>query len=117
MNQQRLSIDQWFELTRHPDPKVRRRAVGSACSCHTKTDYPQVWDCLLAMSRDPDSKVRSYVLHNLVDGSPSSRKDEVVAALVRMQQDSDPRLRRRARRLVAYYRRTGIVNAAKAMGL
>jgi HEAT repeat protein len=117
MNQQRLSIDQWFELTRHPDPKVRRRAVGSACSCHTKTDYPQVWDCLLAMSRDPDSKVRSYVLHNLVDGSPSSRKDEVVAALERMQQDPDPQLRRRARRLVAYYRRTGIVNAGKAMGL
>jgi hypothetical protein len=70
-----------FELTRHPDPKVRRRAVVSACSRHTKADYPQVWDCLLAVSRDPDSKVRSYVLHNLVDGSPSSRKDEVVAAL------------------------------------
>jgi len=69
------------------------------------------------MSCDPDSKVRSYVLHNLVDGSPSSRKDEVVAALERMQQDPDPQLLRRARRLVAYYRRTGTVNAGKAMGL
>ncbi len=83
----------------------------------TKADYPQVWDCLLAMSQDRDAKVRSYVLHNLVDGSPSSRKDEVVAALERMQQDPDPHLRRRARRLVAYYRRTGIMNAGKAMGL
>lgn len=117
MNQQRLSIDQWLELTRHRDPKVRRRAVGAACSCLTKADYPRVWDCLLAVSQDPDSKVRSYVLHNLVDGSPASRKDEVVATLERMQQDPDSQLRRQARRLVAYYRRTGIVNAGKAMGL
>jgi hypothetical protein len=117
MDNRRLAINQWLETTWDQDPKVRRRAVGWACSCHTKADFPQVWDRLLAMSQDSDSKVRSGVLHNLVDGSPSSRKDEVVAALERMQQDPDPHLRRRARRLVGYYRRTGIVNAGKALGL
>ena len=69
------------------------------------------------MTEDPDSSVRSYVVHNLVDGSPSVRKEEVVATLERMQQDADFHLRRRVRRLVAYYRRTGTVNAGKAMGL
>jgi hypothetical protein len=111
------SIDVWLALTQHPDPKVRRGAVASACSCHTKANYQQIWDRLLAMAEDPDPKVRSYVLHNLVDGSPSVRQDEVVAILERMQQDADPHLRRRVRRLVAYYRRTGTVNAGKAMGL
>lgn len=114
---QRPSIDSWLELTQHPDPQVRRRAVASACSCHIKTNRQQIWDRLLAMAEDSDSRVRSYVVHNLVDGSPSVRKDEVVATLERMQHDADPNLRRRVRRLVAYYRRTGTVNAGKAMGL
>jgi HEAT repeats len=114
---QEASIDLWLELSQHPDPKVRRRAVASACSCHIKTNYQQIWDRLLAMAWDPDPRVRSMVLHNLVDGSPSVRQDEVVAALERMQHDADPNLRRRVRRLVAYYRRTGTVNAGKAMGL
>jgi hypothetical protein len=34
-----------------------------------------------------------------------------------MLHDSDLHLRRRVRRLMAYYRRTGTVNAGKAMGL
>jgi hypothetical protein len=110
-------IDLWLELTQHRDPKVRRRAVASACSCHLKANHLQIWDRLLAMTEDPDSSVRSHVLHNLVDGSPSVRRDEVVARLERMQHDADPHLRRRVRRLVAYYRRTGTVNAGKAMGL
>lgn len=114
---QKASIDRWLELTQHPDPKVRRRAVACACSCHIKSNYHRVWDRLLAMAEDPDYRVRSIVLHNLVDGSPSVRKDEVVATLERMQHDPDPNLRRRVRRLVAYYRRTGNVNAGKAMGL
>jgi hypothetical protein len=111
------SINQWLELSRHPDPRIRRRAVAAACSCHVKANYAQVWDRIIAMAEDPDPKVRSWVVHNLVDGSPSVRNGEVLATLERMQHDPDPHLRRRVRRLVAWYRRTGIVNAAKAMGL
>ncbi|HEY2105893.1 MAG TPA: hypothetical protein VGH29_08910, partial [Candidatus Binataceae bacterium] len=69
-------MELWLELTQHPDPKVRRRAVASACSCHIKANQRQIWDRLLAMTQDPDSSVRSYVLHNLVDGSPAVRKDK-----------------------------------------
>jgi hypothetical protein len=85
-----LSISQWLELTRHSDPKVRRRAVVSACSCHVKANHAQVWDRVIAMAEDPDSKVRSWVAHNLVDGSPSDRNGEVLATLERMQNDPDP---------------------------
>src|ERR1700731_2338084 len=103
MLMQGTSIDLWLELTQHPDPKVRRGAVASACSCHIKANHEQIWGRLFAMTEDPDSRVRSYVVHNLVDGSPTVRQDEVVATLERMQHDADPYLRRRVRRLVAYY--------------
>jgi hypothetical protein len=47
----------------------------------------------------------------LADGSPREREAEVVAAVERFQQDPDKRLRRRARQLMAQYRRGGRINA------
>jgi len=46
----------------------------------------------------------------LADGSPREREREVVAAVVRLQADPDDSLRRRARKLIAQYRRGGRIN-------
>jgi hypothetical protein len=62
------------------------------------------------MAADDDFQVRSTVLHVLCDGSPRSREQEVVAALQRLQHDPDVGLRRRVRKVLAQYRRSGTVN-------
>jgi hypothetical protein len=43
--------------------------------------------------------------------SSSACEVDVVAAIERLQQDPDERLRRRARKLLAHYRRGGRINA------
>jgi hypothetical protein len=73
-------------------------------------DVPAVWDRLIEMVDDPDVKVRGHVLHVLCDGSPRGRVDQVVASLERLAADRDEALRRRARKVLAHYRRTGRVN-------
>jgi hypothetical protein len=88
--------------------------VRQLCPCHLKRNDAQVWDRLIAMATDDDPKVRSTVLHVLCDGSPRSREQEVIAALPRMQRDNDEGLRRRARKVLAQYRRTGTVNVLGA---
>jgi hypothetical protein len=62
------------------------------------------------MDTDDDPHARSTVLHVLCDGSPRSREHEVIAALERMQYDSDVVLRRRVRNVLAQPRRTGTLN-------
>jgi HEAT repeat protein len=99
-----------LELTRHPDPRVRRRALRELCPCDLKANRPAVWDRVIEMAGDPDARVRSAVLHSLCDGSPRERETEVVAALERLAGDADRGLRRRARQVLASYRRTGRVN-------
>ena len=96
--------------THDSDPKVRKLAVHFLCPCEMKCDVPPVWDRLLAMVSDPDAKVRAQVLHTLCDGSPRERHAQVVAAVEGMRDDSDGGLRRRARKFLAQYQRTGKVN-------
>jgi hypothetical protein len=62
------------------------------------------------MVSDEDAKVRGHVLHVLGDGSPKHREGEVVQAVERYWNDPDPGLRRRARKLLSSYRRTGRIN-------
>lgn len=104
------AIAQALDDTWSPDPGMRIAAVDQLCPCRLKADYPQVWDRLLGMATDVDVKVRSHVFHVLGDGSPRTREAEVVQAMERMQHDPDPGLRRRARKLLATYRRTGRIN-------
>ena len=99
-----------LDRTLDRDPRVRRTAVLDLCPCRVRTEILVVWDRLLEMKRDPETSVRSLVLHSLCDGSPWSREREVVAAVEDMAGDSDRRLRRRARRALAGYRRTGRIN-------
>jgi hypothetical protein len=106
----RDDIDHLLALTRHSDPRTRRRAVRELCPCAVRANLTPVWDRLLEMHTDADASVRSLVLHSLCDGSPASREGDVVAAVEAMQQDPDVRLRRRARGIIAAYRRTGKIN-------
>jgi len=105
-----IDLDQALGDTWSPDPKMRIRALHHLCPCQLKADYPDIWDRLLEMVTDDDAKVRGHVLHVLGDGSPRHREAEVVRAVERMWDDPDPGLRRRARKLLTHYRRTGKIN-------
>jgi HEAT repeats len=105
-----IGLEEVLELTRDRDPRKRKWAVRQLCPCHLKYNDDQIWDRLSAMAADDDRQVRSTVLHVLCDGSPRSREQEIVAALERMQHDPDMGLRRRVRKVLAQYRRSGTVN-------
>ena len=106
----RDEIEAALRLTHHPDPRVRRDAVHELCPCRLKANHQAVWDRLIAMAGDEDAKVRGQVLHTLADGSPRERERDVVATIEGMQDDPDLSLRRRVRKLLAQYRRTGKIN-------
>jgi len=92
------------------DPKVRRVAAKAMCPCHVKANVPEVWDRLIEMASDADVGVRLDVVHALADGSPRERADQIAGVLERMYNDPDPKVRKRVRRVVTSYRRTGNLN-------
>ncbi len=103
-------VDALLERTRSENPRERSRALRDLCPCKIRVNVEAVWRRVLEMASDPEPRVRSMVLHTLCDGSPSDRAADVVRVLEVMQQDADVRLRRRARGVMAVYRRTGRVN-------
>lgn len=103
-------IDHILELTADPDPRVRRLALKNLCGCHVRADVPRVWDRLFELVDDPDPGVRFEVVHAFGDSSPNSRADEIAAAVELLANDPDRHLRKRVRKLLASYRRTGSVN-------
>ena len=96
-----------LEQTRDPDPKVRRAALLPLCPCHVRSDVTRIWDRIFEMQSDADPGVRSIVLHQLTDGSPKAREAEVLEAIEQLAQDPDLKIRRRARRALSEYRRSG----------
>ena len=103
-------ISELLEATRDTNPKMRKAALLRLCPCHVRSNHTEIWDRIIEMQSDSDAGVRSIVLHNLCDGSPRQRKDEVLAAVERLASDPDRNIRRRGRRALAIYRRTGIIN-------
>jgi hypothetical protein len=103
-------IGNLLEKTRDLDPRTRRTAIVRLCPCHVKRNHDEVWDRLVAMAADADPKVRHWVLHVLTDGSPRARETEILGVLERLRDDSDLKLRRKARKILAHYRRTGDLN-------
>jgi hypothetical protein len=100
----------YVDLTFSEDEKERIRGIQGLCPCHVKFNDHRVWDRILQLVDDPSANVRSHVFHTLADGSPNELRPQVVAAIEKLQRDSDPKLRRRARKLMAHYRRKGRVN-------
>jgi hypothetical protein len=106
----RDDIDGLLERTENSDAAVRAAALRSLCPCQVKRNEPRIWDRILSLIDDPSPKVRCHVFHLLADGSPREREDDVVAAIEHLQQDPNEKLRRRARKLLAQYRRGGRIN-------
>jgi hypothetical protein len=111
--QQRTSRDEiggLLEQTASTDAAERAEALRFLCPCHVKRNEPRVWHRILSLIDDPSARVRSHVFHLLADGSPREREADVVAAIESLQHDPDEKLRRRARKLIAHYRRGGRIN-------
>jgi hypothetical protein len=92
------------------NPESHRRAVRELCPCELKMNHSEAWDRILELTRDRDAGVRRNALHTLIDGSPRQRESDGVCALERMRNDSDGKMRRHARKLLARHRRTGRIN-------
>lgn len=103
-------IEELLEATRDGNLKIRKSALLKLCPCRVKANNSEIWDRLLSMRSDKDSGVRSIVLHNLCDGSPKNRHEEIVSAVEEFAQDEDRKIRRRARNTLAVYRKTGVIN-------
>jgi|SRR5688572_8219793 len=106
----RDEIDELLERTSSTDDSERADALKHLCPCHVKRNEPRVWDRVLALASDPSARVRRHAFHLLADGSPREREGAVIAAIERLQKDPDEKLRRRARKLLAHYRRGGRIN-------
>ena len=103
-------IDELLIATKSVDSKIRRAALLQLCPCHVRNNVTQIWDRIIEMGKDEDARVRSIVLHNLCDGSPRDREAEIVSAVELLANDKDLKIRRRARRAMAAYRKTGRIN-------
>jgi hypothetical protein len=110
MRTSRHEVDDLLALTASADADDRCHALRELCPCHVRYNDTRIWDRAVALAGDPDKRVRATVLHVLCDGSPRERHDQVVAVVERMQHDPDEKLRRRARKIMAQYRRTGNIN-------
>jgi len=102
-----VTPEQVIEITKNPDPKVRKDALRNMCPCHVKDNIESLWQRIMEMADDPDPTVRYQVMHNLCDGSPSSREDDVIRTLERMHNDPDKKVRRRVHQVLTHYRHTG----------
>jgi HEAT repeat protein len=110
MRTSKHDVDELLELTHSTDGADRCAALRELCPCHVRYNDPRIWDRALELASDSDVRVRATALHVLCDGSPRERHDEVVAAVSKIQQDPDEKLRRQARKVMAIYRRTGKIN-------
>lgn len=105
-------IEHLLALADSPVVIERQLAAKNLCTCHVQADDARVAAKLLELFNDPDVRVRSDVLHALTDSTSSGRVPVVLAALEARRNDPDPRLRRRIRRTMAHYGRTGKITDA-----
>jgi HEAT repeat protein len=100
-------IEPLLTLAGSDDPLKRRVAIKNLCTCHVQADDDRAWAALLRAFDDGDIRVRREALHALTDSAPATRVPDVVRALERRYEDPDSSLRRRIRRTLLHFRRTG----------
>ena len=110
MRTPRSEIPNWLELTRSTESRHRRKALQKALPCEIKSDAPKMWERILQMEEDPDAHVRRWVVHTPCDGSPQRYREEIVKLLESRYHDSDDKVRKSVRRVLAGYRYSGNVN-------
>ena len=54
-------VSEVLDLSRHPDPIVRQRALREMCPCRVKDDLSEFWERVLAMRKDESALVRKQV--------------------------------------------------------
>ena len=101
------AIDGLVELSRSEESRARQLACRNLCTCHVRADDDRVWTRLLELTEDPDPRVRGDVIHAITDSTPASRVPVVIQALESRHNDPDVGIRRRVRKTLAHYRRTG----------
>jgi HEAT repeat protein len=106
------ALDRLLELSRSQEARARQLACRNLCTCHVRADDDRVWTRLLEMVEDPDPLVRGDVLHAITDSTPAPRVPDVIQALQSRHNDPDQGIRRRVRKTLAHYRRTGKVTDA-----
>lgn len=106
------ALDRLLELSRSEESKARQLACKNLCTCHVRADDDRVWTRLLELVEDPDPRVRGDVIHAITDSTPAPRVQAVIQALDSCRNDPDERIRRRVRKTLAHYHRTGKVTDA-----
>ena len=106
------AIDGLLQLSWSQESRDRQLACRSLCTCHVRADDGRVWTRLLELVADPDPQVRGDVIHAITDSTPAPRVPVVVQALESRHNDPDAGIRRRVRKTLAHYRRTGKVTDA-----
>ena len=90
------------------------RALPVAVGLVFPGDADRVWTRLLELAADPDPRVRGDVIHAITDSTPTHRVPAVIQALGFRHNDPDAGIRRRVRKTLAHYRRTGKVQTLPA---
>lgn len=106
------AIDGLLDLSRSEQSRARQLACRNLCTCHVRADDDRVRTRLLELAEDPDPRVRGEVIHAITDSTPASRVPAVIQALESRHNDPDVGIRRRVRKTLAHYRRTGKVTDA-----
>lgn len=89
------------------DENDRQLALRNLCTCHVQADDDDVRATLLRMLDDPSLRVRAEAVHAITDSTPRTRIADVIAALELHRNEPDLKLRRRIRKTLAHYYRTG----------
>jgi HEAT repeats len=106
------ALDGLLGLSWSQESRARQLACRNLCTCHVRADDDRVWTRLLELGGDPDPRVRGDVIHAITDSTPAPRVPAVIQALESRHNDPDAGIRRRVRKTLAHYRRTGKVTDA-----
>ena len=101
------TILEYLQRTHDPDPRKRKAALKDLCPCHVRADIPQLWDRIFEMLSDEEGCVRDQALHALGDGSPGHLEHRIIEAVEALYNDPFPDVKKKARKILNAYRRTG----------
>ena len=101
------TIQEHLRRTHDPDPNKRKKALRDLCPCHVRADIPELWERIFEMIKDEEGIVREQALHALGDGSPSRLEHKIIEAVETLHNDPHPGVKKKARRMLNAYRRTG----------